>query len=72
MDAFSREFIALLFQRRNVLKRAYLAAGWRDADGVVLGPGDIKNAHQTGEFVPKDELHRCAELLESALLQYCG
>jgi len=39
---------------------------------VVLGPGDIKNAHQTGEFVPRDELHRCAGLLERAILQYCA
>jgi acetylornithine deacetylase len=39
---------------------------------VVLGPGDIKNAHQTGEFVPRDELHRCADLLEQAVLRYCA
>jgi acetylornithine deacetylase len=39
---------------------------------VVLGPGDIKNAHQTGEFVPRVELHRCAELLEQAVLRYCS
>jgi acetylornithine deacetylase len=39
---------------------------------VVLGPGDIKNAHQTGEFVPRTELHRCAQLLEQALLHFCG
>jgi acetylornithine deacetylase len=38
---------------------------------VVLGPGDIKNAHQTGEFVPRDELHRCAALLEQAIVRYC-
>ncbi len=38
---------------------------------VVFGPGDIKNAHQTGEFVPKNELHRCAEILERALLKFC-
>jgi len=39
---------------------------------VVFGPGDIKNAHQTGEFVPKNELHRCAEILERALLKFCA
>ncbi|MBL8950864.1 MAG: acetylornithine deacetylase [Myxococcaceae bacterium] len=39
---------------------------------VVFGPGDIKNAHQTGEFVPKAELHRCAEVLERALLKFCA
>ncbi|MBK7859165.1 MAG: acetylornithine deacetylase [Archangiaceae bacterium] len=39
---------------------------------VVFGPGDIKNAHQTGEFVPKVELHRCAQVLEQALLAFCA
>ena len=39
---------------------------------VVFGPGDIKNAHQTGEFVPRDELHRCAQILERALVKFCG
>ncbi len=39
---------------------------------VVFGPGDIKNAHQTGEFVPVDELHRCAEILQQAILKFCG
>ncbi len=39
---------------------------------VVFGPGDIKHAHQTGEFVPVDELHRCAEVLEQAILHFCG
>lgn len=39
---------------------------------VVFGPGDITVAHQTGEFVPVDELHRAAEILESAVLHFCG
>ena len=39
---------------------------------VVFGPGDIKTAHQTGEFVPRTELHRCEEILERALLKFCG
>ena len=39
---------------------------------VVFGPGDIKNAHQTGEFVPIDELNRCAEILQQAILKFCG
>jgi len=37
------------------------------AETVVFGPGDIKNAHQTGEFVPVDELLRCEAILEKAL-----
>ena len=39
---------------------------------VVFGPGDIKHAHQTGEFVPVDELQRCAEVLEQAIVHFCG
>lgn len=39
---------------------------------VVFGPGDITAAHQTGEHVPKAELERAAEVLEAALLHFCG
>ncbi len=38
---------------------------------VVFGPGDITVAHQTGEYVPVDELHRCADLLEAAVRHFC-
>jgi len=41
------------------------------ADAVVLGPGDIRVAHRTGEFVPIDELNRCVEILGQAINQYC-
>ena len=36
-------------------------------EAVVLGPGDIRVAHRTGEFVPVDELHRCVEILTQAI-----
>lgn len=39
---------------------------------VVFGPGDITVAHQTGEFVPVDELHRAAEILSAAVLHFCA
>ncbi len=39
---------------------------------VVFGPGDIRHAHQTGEFVPKADLHGCVAALERALLHFCG
>jgi acetylornithine deacetylase len=42
------------------------------AQPVVFGPGDIKVAHQNGEFVPKAELFRAEEILEAALLEFCG
>lgn len=42
------------------------------ADAVVLGPGDIRVAHRTGEFVPIDELNRCVEILGHAIAHYCG
>ena len=42
------------------------------AEAVVFGPGDIRVAHRTGEFVPIDELVRCEEVLESALRHFCG
>jgi acetylornithine deacetylase len=42
------------------------------AQPVVLGPGDIRVAHQTDEFVPVDELHRCVEILKRAIKEFCG
>lgn len=39
---------------------------------VVFGPGDITVAHQTGEFVPVDELISAANILEGALLHFAS
>ncbi|MHB1845474.1 MAG: acetylornithine deacetylase [Deltaproteobacteria bacterium] len=41
------------------------------AEPVIFGPGDIKVAHQTGEFVPEGELARCAEILARAIARFC-
>jgi acetylornithine deacetylase len=41
------------------------------AQAVVFGPGDIRQAHQTGEFVPIPELVRCEEILEKAIHYFC-
>lgn len=42
------------------------------SEAVVLGPGDIREAHRTGEFVPVDELERCSEIIAQAVLELCG
>ncbi len=42
------------------------------AEAVVFGPGDIRVAHRTGEFVPISELIRCEEILASAVAHFCG
>lgn len=42
------------------------------SESVVIGPGDIREAHRTGEFVPVDELERCAEILRRAVLEICA
>jgi acetylornithine deacetylase len=42
------------------------------AEAVVFGPGDIRVAHQTGEFVPMDELVRCEAILSRAIARFCG
>jgi acetylornithine deacetylase len=42
------------------------------AEAVVFGPGDIKVAHQNGEFVPRSELLRAEEILEGAIRHFCG
>jgi acetylornithine deacetylase len=41
------------------------------SEAVVIGPGDIREAHRTGEFVPVDELERCAEILRDSIEQLC-
>lgn len=41
-------------------------------EAVVIGPGDIREAHRTGEFVPVDELEKCAEVLKLAIARLCG
>lgn len=42
------------------------------AEAVVFGPGNIQVAHQTGEFVPVDELVRAEAILERAIQRFCG
>jgi acetylornithine deacetylase len=39
---------------------------------VVFGPGDIRVAHQTGEYVPVVELHRARQILEQMLLRFAA
>ena len=41
------------------------------AESVVLGPGDIRVAHRTGEFVPLVELHKSVEILTKAIESLC-
>lgn len=41
------------------------------AEPVVFGPGDIRVAHRTGEFVPLEELQACAKILSRAIEHFC-
>ena len=41
------------------------------AEAVVLGPGNIREAHRTGEFVPVNELERCVAILRKATEALC-
>lgn len=41
------------------------------AEAVVLGPGNIRVAHRTDEFVPVDELHDCVRILSRAIEEFC-
>lgn len=42
------------------------------AEGCVFGPGDIKQAHRTGEFTEIAELEKAAAILEKAIQRFCG
>jgi acetylornithine deacetylase len=42
------------------------------SESVVIGPGDIRVAHRTGEYVPIEELNRCTEILTNAVRALCN
>jgi acetylornithine deacetylase len=41
------------------------------AEAVVFGPGDIRFAHRTGEFVPIEDLRECVHVLTHAIEHFC-
>lgn len=41
------------------------------AQAVVFGPGNIRVAHRTGEFVPVDELNSSVSILQRAIEHFC-
>jgi acetylornithine deacetylase len=41
------------------------------AEAAVFGPGDIRVAHRTDEFVPVAELEKCVEILGQAIDHFC-
>jgi len=41
------------------------------AEAVVMGSGDIRVAHRTGEYVPIDQLQRLVEILTEATRRLC-
>lgn len=41
------------------------------AQAVVLGPGNIRVAHRTEEFVPVEELRACVQILSRAIKHFC-
>ncbi len=70
--------IVLLLEKLSGKKAGTVAFGTEaaqmielGADAVVMGPGNIRVAHQTGEFVPIDELDRCVEILRQAIEFSC-
>jgi acetylornithine deacetylase len=42
------------------------------ADAVVFGPGDIRVAHRTGEFVPIAELREAVSILRRIIERFCA
>ena len=68
-----------LLERETGLNAGTVAFGTEGAqmqalgsEPVVIGPGDIREAHRTGEFVPVRELEQCTEILHHAVEQLCG
>jgi acetylornithine deacetylase len=42
------------------------------AEVVVFGPGDMREAHRTGEFIPKSELLTAVQMLKETIQTLCG
>jgi acetylornithine deacetylase len=70
--------LVLLLERATGFKASTVAFGTEAAqmtrlgsESVVIGPGDIREAHRTGEFVPVKELERCVEVLTHAITSIC-
>ena len=42
------------------------------AEAVVFGPGNIRVAHRTDEFVPAAELEACVKVLQQAIERLCA
>ena len=42
------------------------------AEAIVFGPGDIRVAHRTGEFVPVEQLNKCVHILSQAIERFCS
>jgi acetylornithine deacetylase len=42
------------------------------AAAVVFGPGDIRVAHRTGEFVPASELNEAVSILRGLIERFCS
>ena len=42
------------------------------AEACVFGPGDIRVAHRTGEFVPLEDLRVAEGILATAIRRFCG
>jgi acetylornithine deacetylase len=50
-------------------------AGWLQSLGLecaIWGPGDIAVAHKPNEWVPIEELRRCAAVLDRVIARLCG
>jgi Acetylornithine deacetylase/Succinyl-diaminopimelate desuccinylase and related deacylases len=39
---------------------------------VNFGPGNMRVAHQSDEFVPESELIDCAKMIALTLMDWCG
>ena len=39
---------------------------------VVFGPGDMRVAHKSGEYVPVADLQKCSGYLRAAIAHFCG
>jgi acetylornithine deacetylase len=78
-ETSSESRLVTLLERATGLQAGTVSFGTEAAqmmalgsEAVVIGPGDIRVAHRTGEFVPVQELERCTEILKQTIMEICS
>ena len=78
METAARSALVRLLEEATAREAGTIAFGTEapqmtelGAEAVVFGPGNIRVAHRTDEFVPVEELRECVRILSRAIEHFC-